>query len=369
MNDSKSVPLIELSVIVPCFNERDNIAPLLDLLDQALRGIRWEAIFVDDDSLDGTGEILMEKSQNDARIRVIERVGRRGLASAVVEGMLATSAPYLAVIDADMQHDERQLVPMLEALRADKADIAIGSRYTEGGGTGNWTAGRLWISRFATHLSRLISRQHLTDPMSGFFMITRNAFRSAMRNLSAEGYKILLDIIASSPKPLRIAEIPYTFKMRQFGESKLDTAILIEYILLILDKLVHGLIPPRFILFSMIGLLGVGVQIGSMYLLHRILGSDFSTAQTASTIIAMVSNYSLNNALTYRDRRLKGLNWIRGLLIFCLICSAGIVGNVSIATFMFEEAFTWWFASLCGAFISAVWNYAVTSIYTWKRSR
>src|SRR5262245_33768974 len=209
---------IELAVVVPCFNERDNVPILLEKLRAALQGIEWEVIFVDDDSPDGTSDIARRLAASDRRVRCIQRIGRRGLSSACIEGMLASSAPYLAVIDGDLQHDETLLPPMLDALKTGEEDIVVGSRYVSGGGVGTWDVSRASMSLRATWLSRLIVRADLKDPMSGFFMIRRDAFAAAVRNLSVIGFKILLDLFASSPRPLRFRELPYEFRSRQTGE-------------------------------------------------------------------------------------------------------------------------------------------------------
>jgi dolichol-phosphate mannosyltransferase len=194
----------ELTVIVPTLNEKENLAPLLASLQAALHGVRWEAVFVDDDSTDGTADELRVIARRDSRVRCLQRIGRRGLATACIEGVLASAAPYVAVMDADMQHDERILPEMLVALKRDRYDLVIGSRYIAGGGTGDWNRTRAEISSLATHLSRIICKTDIADPMSGFFMVRRSIFENAMRNLSGQGFKILLDLVASTGKPLQI---------------------------------------------------------------------------------------------------------------------------------------------------------------------
>ncbi|HWE21069.1 MAG TPA: polyprenol monophosphomannose synthase, partial [Hyphomicrobiaceae bacterium] len=239
----------ELVVVIPTFNERDNIVPLLDKLGQALDGIRWEVVFVDDDSTDGTVSALEQACSTDWRVRSVRRLGRRGLASAVVEGIQSNFAPFIAVMDADLQHDERLLGQMLELLRKDEADVVVGSRYLDEGGVGGWSKRRRTISWVATQLSRAVLRgRDVTDPMSGFFMLKRTAFDAAVRRLSQEGYKILLDILASSPAAVRIKEVPYVFGLRQHGESKLDSLVVLDYLTLLLDKLVGRWVPVRFLM-------------------------------------------------------------------------------------------------------------------------
>jgi dolichol-phosphate mannosyltransferase len=359
--------MIQLSVIVPTYNEKDNVAELLRLLDHALAGISWEAVFVDDDSPDGTAALVREISQTRSNVRCLQRIGRRGLSRAVVEGMLSTAAPYLAVIDADLQHDETLLPAMLARAQAEKLDMVVGSRYVAGGSLGDWNATRASMSKLATRISRLIVKDPLTDPMSGFFLVSRPAFEAAVRNLSGEGFKILLDLFASSPKPLRFAELPYTFRKRHAGESKLDSAVLWEYLLLIIDKMVGRWVPARFVLFSAVGASGLIVHFATLATLYQGMSMDFAVAQGIATLIAMTSNYALNNAVTYRDRRKRGLTFLTGLLSFYMICGLGVIGNVGVANFFFLKQYSWLLAGFAGALVGTVWNYAVSSIFTWGR--
>jgi len=228
---------IELSVVIPTYNEKDNIRPLLGKIEAALEGVAWEAIFVDDDSPDGTSEVIRKISQSDPRIRCLQRIGRRGLSSACIEGMLASSATYLAVIDADLQHDAALLGGMIETLRGGMFDLVIGSRYVEGGQVGEWSSQRAMMSRFATWVSRLVVKADLKDPMSGYFMLKRSFFLQVVRRLSGRGFKILLDICASSTEEIKFKELPYQFGLRVSGESKLNQAVLFEYGMMIVNKL------------------------------------------------------------------------------------------------------------------------------------
>jgi dolichol-phosphate mannosyltransferase len=355
----------ELSIIVPTFNERGNVAELVQRLDKALMGCSWEVIFVDDDSPDGTSTFLREIAQRDCRVRCLQRIGRRGLSSACIEGMLASSAPYLAVIDGDLQHDEMLLLRMLDTLKTGEEDVVIGSRYISGGGVGTWDVSRAYMSRYATWLSRLVVRADLKDPMSGFFMIRREAFAAAVRNLSVIGFKILLDLFASSPRPLRFKELPYEFRSRQAGESKLDSRAKWDYGMLLLDKLIGHLIPVRFIAFILVGGVGVCVHLIVLTLLFKGLKIAFVPGQILATSIAMTTNFALNNVFTYRDVRLRGLKWLRGWGTFILACSLGAVANVGIAAYLFERDAGWTLAALAGITVGAVWNYATTMVYTW----
>jgi dolichol-phosphate mannosyltransferase len=362
---SRSAMGAELTIVVPTFNERDNVEPLVARLDAALRGIEWEVVYVDDDSPDGTAAKVRELAQTNPRIRCLQRIGRRGLSAAVVEGMLASSAPYLAVIDGDLQHDERLLPQMLAAIKAEDLDVVVGSRHIAGGGFGDWDRHRTTISGLATRLARLIVVAELTDPMSGFFMLSRPAFERTVRRLSGQGFKILLDLFASTPVAYRFKEIPYVFGRRQHGESKLDSLVAWEYLMMLLDKLVGRYVPVHFVSFAAIGSSGVVVHFLTLY--FALKSVNFPTAQALATVVAMTSNFALNNMLTYRDRRLVGRRFVTGLISFYLVCSLGAVANVGIAAAAFAHHYTWWVSGLAGAAVGVVWNYAVSSVFTWHR--
>lgn len=357
----------EIAIVAPTFNERENVAELIARLDAALSQRAWEIVFVDDDSTDGTSQALLELARNDPRVRVVRRIGRRGLSTAVVEGVLSTSAPIVAVMDADLQHDERVLPQMIARLQQGDCDIVVGSRYTEGGGVGDWSEQRQAFSRFATRLAKLVVKADLTDPMSGFFVVRREAFEDAVRRLSGQGFKILLDVLASSPTPLRVAETPYTFRQRLHGESKLDSAVLWDYAALLLDKTIGRFVPTRFVMFAMVGGIGVVVHFIVLSLLFQAMGQGFAVSQTIAAVVAMTFNFFVNNALTYRDRRLRGVRALKGLLSFYLVCSVGLFANVGIANFLFEEAYAWWLSGIAGILVGAVWNYAASAVFTWKR--
>jgi dolichol-phosphate mannosyltransferase len=364
--DSVSAAAPLLSVVVPCYNEVDNVEELIRRLAETLQGICWEVIFVDDDSPDKTSQKVGDIAFQDPRVRLIHRIGRRGLTSACVEGMLSSSAPYLAVLDADLQHDETLLPDMLTALRSQQLDIVVGSRYADGGGIGGWDAKRAAYSRFATRISRYFTQTELSDPMSGFFMIRREALMQRVRRLSGVGFKILLDLFASSSTPMRFQELPYTFKERHAGESKLDNRALLEFGMLLLDKWIGHLVPVRFVAFTLVGGIGLLVHFLVLLLVFRITGSSFMLGQTVATLVAMTTNYLLNNFFTYNDVQLKGWKLLTGWFSFILVCGIGAGANVGIASLLFQQETNWMLSALGGIGVSSVWNYAVTAVYTWR---
>ena len=357
---------LQLTVVVPTFNERENVPLLVERLAKVLAGIVWEVVFVDDDSPDGTADVVRGLALRDGRVRVIERIGRRGLSSATVEGVLSSAAPCFAVMDADLQHDDTVLPEMFARLTRDNLDIVVGSRYVTGGTAKGLSPRRQAISRFAGRVAGLVLKARLTDPMSGFFVMTRPAFDEVVHNLSQQGFKILLDIFASAPRHLNFAEVLCDFHERQHGESKLDSMAAWEFGMLILDKLIGRFVPVRFVVFAFIGFTGLAVHLSMLYLLTA-LGFGFAAAQTIAVIAAMTWNFFLNNFITYRDRRLQGLALLRGLVIFYAICAVGAVANIGVAEVVFNQRGVLWLAGLAGAAIGVVWNFAVSNYLTWRR--
>lgn len=356
----------ELAIIVPVFNERGNVDTLLHKLEETLTDIEWEVIFVDDDSPDGTAERIRAHGQRNPRVRCIQRLGRRGLSAACIEGMLATSALYVAVMDGDLQHDESLLPQMLTALKRENLDIVVGSRYVAGGSASGLNSDRAAISRLATRLSRRFIPEELHDPMSGFFMLRRQVMDDNVRNLSGFGFKILLDIFASAKRELNFVELPYEFRGRQAGHSKLDNQVAWDFLMLLADKLFGRIIPVRFLSFMLVGASGVFVHMAVLTVLIKIAALTFFWSQTAATALAMTSNFALNNIITYRDLQLHGFDWLRGWLTFSLACSIGAVANIGIADYLFRMDTSWALAGIAGVLIGAVWNYVITRAYTWK---
>lgn len=359
-----AVPLPRLTVVVPTFNERRNVTPLLRKLRVALDGLSWRVIFVDDDSPDGTARLARKHAARDPNIQCLQRIGRRGLAGAVIEGVMASPDRYVAVIDGDLQHDERLIPAMLARLQAGDADLVIASRFLEADRpVEGLSAIRLAGSRMATALGRRVLRARVTDPLSGFFLIRRDVVEAAAPRLSTEGFKVLFDIIASSARPLRILEMPYRFGGRAEGRSKMDRRAVLDYFGLVVAKLSHDLISPRMAGFLMVGASGVLVHLG---VLRGLLFVGFTGAQFIAAATAMTTNYALNNSLTYRDRRKRGAALLTGYLRFCLVCSLGLAANVAVASLVRDHGEAWWLAGLAGAAVGALWNYVASSLVVWR---
>ncbi len=361
--------MLDLSVVVPTFQERGNIPELVRRLDVALEGLRWEVTFVDDDSPDETAELVRELSVRDRRVRLLHRIGRRGLSSACIEGMMATSASCIAVMDADMQHDETLLPRMLEMVRRESLDVVVGTRNANGGSMGQFSAGRVLLSRIGERISRAVCRCALSDPMSGFFVVRRSFLLEVVRDLQGNGFKILVDMLASSPRQVRLGELGYEFRARTSGESKLCVHTGIEYLLLVINKLSGGVVPVRFAAFALVGAIGLATHLVALAAMLYGLHLHFIAAQAIATTVAMIENFYLNNLITYRDRSLRGLRRLTGLATFCAACSCGAWANVVIAHSLYANGLPWYAAGMAGTMISAVWNYSVTSLFTWQAPR
>ena len=357
----------ELSIIVPAYREAENIGPLIGALNAVMTGVAWEVIFVDDDSPDGTADVVRTRGKQDSRIRGIRRVGRRGLAGASIEGMLSSSADVVAVMDCDLQHDEAILRKMLDHIRTG-ADIVVATRYQ-----GNSSAGKgfsVWRQRAsvaATRLTNVVLRTNVSDPMSGYFMIRRDVFNAIAQKLSTGGFKILLDILTSRPQGLNIVEVPYVFRPRLHGQSKLSELVIVEFLSLLAAKVSGDRVSPRFMLFLLVGASGVIVHLLALRVALGPPELAFNVAQIAASYVAMTWNFFLNNAMTYRDCRLTGFAALKGLLSFYLICSVGMLANVGVAQLVYGHDASWWRAGLAGALMAAVFNYAVSSVLTWRR--
>ena len=354
-----------VTVVIPCYKEHDNVARMVGALERALAGTSWEAVFVDDDSPDGTTEEVRRIARLDARVRCIRRIGRRGLASAVIEGALSSSAESIVVIDGDLQHDPARIPSLLQALDCG-ADIAVGSRHVAGGdAAGLAGAWRHRISRAGIDVARRIMGVGIADPMSGYFALRRILFDRLAPRLSGQGFKILLDLILSSPTRLNIAEVPVQFQPRLAGESKLDVLVVAQFAGVLIEKATAGAIPPRFAAFAAVGAVGVLVHY-AVLISGRAGGLPFETDQILATLIAMVFNFWVNNALTYRTNRLRGARLVRGLVVFMLVCGVGAVANIGIANVLYRAHSGWNPSGIVGAAVGVVWNYAVSATLVWR---
>lgn len=359
--------IAKVSIVIPTFNEVDNVRPLIEGVEQSIGPDGWEIIFVDDNSPDGTSEQVKAIAKTDRRIRCIRRISRRGLSSAAIEGILSSSAELVAVMDGDLQHDEGLLRTMLGIFENDEADIVVASRFVPGGDSGGLADGRRQAKSAASNfLAKRMLKVELSDPMSGFFMMRRVEFDKRAHMLIGSGFKVLLDILTASQDKLRVVEIPMVFRKRGAGASKLDLGVQISFAMMLIERSLGSYIPRQFVMFSIVGATGVGVHFTVLKMM-LVMGATFSIAQALAAFIAMTTNFLLNNAVTFRNRSLQGHELFLGLLSFYAVCSVGLIGNVGVATLLFDESNTWWLSGLAGVLVSAVWNYAASSILIWRR--
>ena len=356
-----------LSIVVPTYQESANIPILFERIKCALGGAPWELIVVDDNSPDGTSNVAFTLAAEDRRIRCLRRVNRSGLAGAVIEGWMSSSADFVAVIDGDLQHDETILPKMYEALARGSGNLAIGTRVREEGG-GSLSPARQALSDMGAWFFRRIAGVAVRDPMSGFFMIRREIVSCLAPRLSPDGFKILVDVILSAGGGLKIVEVPYVFRKRNAGESKLTPLVGIDFLGLVVHHATAGILPIRFVLFAIIGASGLVVHIVTLSaVLHWFGMVTFDAGQLIATIVAMGSNFILNNEITYRPYRYRGLGMVAGFLAFALGCSVGAFANIDVASWLYKDNQTWWAAGLAGALLSVVWNYAVSTNLIWRR--
>ncbi|MBW3559455.1 MAG: glycosyltransferase family 2 protein [Proteobacteria bacterium] len=358
-----------LSLVICTLNEGQAIGPLLDetraALGAALGHSGFEIIVVDDDSSDGTGRAVQAAAAQDSRVRLIVRKGVRGLASAAVRGWDEAGGEVLALMDGDGQHDPALIPRLAAAVSEGGAELAIGSRYMSDAASG-LTGRRHWISRAATRMAGLVLRAPLRDPMSGCFAMRRDWYEAARPKLSTVGFKILLDLVASSPRAPRIAELATALRPRRGGESKLDLRVMLDLASLLIEKRTGRLIPSRFVEFSLVGASGVLVNLTVLALLGAL---PFWAAFGIATVVAMTSNYWLNTLLTYRDQRLRGwLRW-RGLLMFYLACSGGALLGQGVGNGLLVAGAPRALAGLAGALSGGVWNYLATRWMIWGAER
>ncbi len=361
-----------LSVIIPTYNEAENIPVLIDRLKRVLNDIDYEIIVVDDDSPDGTWRIVQDIGRYEDRVSVIRRQGVRGLSSAVVTGMSSSKGLVLAVMDADLQHDESILPKMYEAIRARGCDIAVGSREAAGGGYGDWSAGRKVVSFGAKALAHAALDTPIKDPMSGYFAVSRAYFDKTVDKVNPTGFKVLLEFVTRGENPL-IEEVGYQFRTRVHGETKLNASVAIEYVLALIDLRFGWLIPNRFVKFGMVGVSGSLVNfIG--FAVCSALGASVPLAVFIGVQSAILWTYFGNNLFTFSPVRYRGKSYFKGLVLYELVSVYGLVIQLSVVT---SAIFYWpvvgehlglkYLAYMVGVAFAALGNYFIHTNYTWNR--
>jgi dolichol-phosphate mannosyltransferase len=361
---------IRVSIVLPTYNERGNIEPLLAQLLQLRFHVDLELLVVDDDSSDGTAELVRQLARREPRLRLIRRIGRSGLASAIKEGLLDATGDLALVMDSDGQHEPASVLQAITTLQEQELDLVIGSRFHADaqihGLSGPRERGSTWANASA-RMSLPGRYRELSDYMSGFFALRLEPLLPLIRAVDVNGFKFLYELLAVSRGRLRVGEVPLQFQARSYGSSKLDLAIFWDFLISILHSLSLRLLPRRAISFALVGASGVVVQLLVTQLLMVLAGLDFGAALPVAVVAAASSNYLINNALTFRFQRLKGLALLQGLLKFLLVASLPVLANVGLASafYSFVARDTFW-AQLAGILVVFVWNYAASSRFVWN---
>ena len=365
---------VQLSVVVPTFNEKDNVAELVRRLEESLVDIAWEVVFVDDFSRDGTAECVRRIAASNSKVRLIMRHNRRGLSSAVIEGALAAAGDVIAVMDGDLQHDESVLPKMYELVASDQAEIASASRFLlEDGADGLSSDTRLKISNTGIALANKMFNLDLTDPLTGFFVFRRSVLERAFPNLSEIGFKILLDMIASAHPAPRVVEVPFKFRERVHGDSKLDNRVMYDFFLFFLEKKLAPIVPlpAQVISFAIANTVGLMMHMAIVLGMVGLMNVAFEPSQLFATLTAITFIYGLNNALTYSDRRIKGWRFYRGLSFYALLSAPGVAANLILSTTLLKEfpANAFWAPAAIGALVTVSWNYIASKVFDLAQSK
>lgn len=373
-----------LTVVLPTYNESKNIPILIERLTKVLAKIDYEILVVDDNSPDRTYEVVDQIGAKNPRVRCIRRIHERGLSSAVMTGMASSSAKYYAVMDADLQHDEAILPGLLKAVNQEGFDLAVGSRAAEDGSFGEFSRLRRFISWTATMLAKMLLPVNVKDPMSGYFMVSREVFQQAEEKINPLGFKILLEFLGRVPG-LRVKEVGYTFRNRVHGETKLSGSVIRNYIVALMDLRFGHLVSPIFILYCLVGASGIivymlTVALGDalgMPLIRDVWPAPFNALPSSWLLgfgLSVTNNYVWNNYITFHERRHKSLALVSGFATFFLISLIGLLIQTSVSYLL---AATGLFAAHAGSGINraigitvaVITNYYLNLNFTWRKNR
>ena len=359
-----------ISIILPTLNEVDNISSIIKKIINLSGNFLIEIIVVDDASTDGTTSLVKKLSQEDNRIRLINRYGRNGLSSAIKEGTLSASGDVIAVMDTDGQHQVESLYEAIEVLLVTDKDLIIGSRFLNSSLISGLSDKRKKGSLVANSLAKFsLSREYskLTDIMSGFIVFKSQTVLKLVERIDVNGFKFLYELLSVSKGTLDCNEIPLNFMPRKFGESKLDIAIVWDFLVSLIHSLSKRLIPRKAISFAFVGITGVLVQFIISYSFMWLLGFSFQNVLPIAVISAATSNYLVNNWLTFRVNRLRNKALFVGLLKFLLVSSLPIIANVGLASSFYKLISpNTFFSQLAGIIVVFIWNYAASSKLVWK---
>jgi dolichol-phosphate mannosyltransferase len=384
MSPSVSAPVV--SVITPTYDEAENLPELVRRIHESLANVPHEIIVADDNSPDRTWAVAESLAADDETITVLRRFHDPGLSAAVLDGMSAARGSYLAVIDADLQHDPAALAPMLEMLRSGNADVAVGSRESEGGGYGEWSTQRRFVSWVATAIAKVFLRVPTDDPMSGYFMLTRDAYESTAAQINPMGFKILLEFIGRN-RDLRVGEVGYEFANRVHGRTKLNRSIIRSYLLAVAELRLGRQVDPVFLLYVMVGALGLVVN-STLFTLFEALGfplintgvnealDPIYSSFVASVAVTTLLLFVVNNEFTFWEQRYTGWKMLPALLLFGLMTLVGTLVHVAVFSWLQETGFALALLgadaarvlhNLIGATVALVVNWYLNTSFVWKR--
>lgn len=359
-----------LSIVLPTYNERDNIQPVLKEIFQLASDYILEILIVDDNSSDGTSDLVKSLAKKDSRIRLIRRVGRFGLSSAIKEGLLNATNDIAVVMDADGQHQPSDALYAVKELINTNSDLVVGSRFIDTSSISGLSNRRAIGSNSANNLARISlskSYQHLTDYMSGCLALNLKTCLPFILKVNVNGFKFYYEILSLSKGSLKVKEVPLTFKARFHGKSKLDISVVWDFLISLLHTLTFRVLPRRAISFGLVGLSGVLVQLISTKILMYFLFAPFEKALPISVFMAATSNYLINNALTFRSQRLLGFTLLNGLAKFLLVSSLPVIANIGLATAFYNSVYeNTFFAQISGIFVVFIWNYVASSRFVWN---
>ena len=359
-----------LSIVIPTFNEYKNISKLINNLLNLDVSFELELIIVDDNSFDNTASLVREYARKDRRVRLISRVGRFGLSSAIKEGCLCASGEVITVMDADGQHDPSSIELALKKIEITKVDLVVGSRFLEESIIEGLSKSRKRNSIMANSLARLSlygSYSHLTDYMSGFFVFNRNSCIRYIKKIDVNGFKFLYELLAISTGKLKLVEIPLVFKERIYGNSKLDIPVVWDFLISLIHTFSRRIFPRRAVSFGLVGSTGVAIQLLTIYFLLAVTNYDFEQILPVGVIIAASSNFIINNMLTFKHNKLTGNKFYFGLLKFLLVSSFPIIANVGVTNLFYSQfSINSFFSQIAGIIVVFIWNYAASSKVVWN---
>jgi dolichol-phosphate mannosyltransferase len=361
---ARQIP-IEISVILPTYNEALNLPLIIPRLQAVLKPFSYEILIMDDNSPDGTYELAERLAADTPQIRAVRRLANRGLSQAVAEGFSVAKGKFMLVMDADMQHDETVIPDFIARFRAG-ADIVVGTRKAHGGAIENWSYMRRFISWGATRLAEIFLPQTCSDPMSGYFGLSRSFYNRISAEINPRGFKILLEILARA-RHATIAEVGYTFRPRQHGESKLTASVALAYLVALYDLKFGRYLPLRFVKYALVGVSGICVNALMFWLSRNCFAMRDSHSLIMAILVSIASNFFLNNHFTFSDRRLTGFrNLLWGYLKYNFICLGGAFINYAITMNLRQEfALNIDLANLVGVGVATFWNYFINLNLTW----